>query len=126
MALITLAVFSTLQDYGPESAIRRFHAAIASDDGPELQQVTEQSIQAPQVRYLATWVRLLQQQGYRYQLMRMDRSPTQVRAAVVYTAGNIVRPMIWVVEKKGHTWKVDAVKTDTILRDSLGFDFNEY
>lgn len=121
LALITLGVFSVLQDYGPESAIRRFHAAVMQEDAIELQTVTEQNVRTPAVRELAGQVHSFLTQG-NYQLLRMERSPLQVRAAVVYTSRLTHEqfPMIWVVEQRNHVWRVDANKTLTILHDSLG------
>ncbi|AIE86149.1 hypothetical protein [Fimbriimonas ginsengisoli] len=121
LCLLTLAVLYPLQDYGPESAIRRFHVAISHDDGVELQRVTAQPIQSENVQWLARQVQGLMKAGARYQLLRMQRWPTQVRAAIVYTSPSDERfPMIWVVEKRGRIWRVDADKTVTIMRDSLG------
>lgn len=121
LALITLGVFAVLQDYGPESAIRRFHAAVMQDDPIELQSVTEQNVRTPAVRELAVQVRSFLSTGS-YQLLRMERSPAQVRAAVVYTSRTTHEqfPMIWIVEQRNHVWRVDANKTLTILHDSLG------
>jgi hypothetical protein len=125
LALLTIAVFYSLQDYGPESAIRRFHAAIVRGDREELQRVTEQKLDSQNVARLAVQVQAFMQEGFRYQLLRMQRSPSQVRAAVVYTApDHQVFPMIWVVEKTGRVWKVDADKTATIMRDSLGIGYD--
>ena len=123
LALLTLGVFYVLQDYGPESAIRKFHVAAAAGDAGALQSVTQQPVRTQEVQILAAKVRRLLGEGYRYQVLRMDRSPTQVRAAVVYTVGNIELPEIWVVEKDGRSWKIDAFTTEGIQRDSLGFSF---
>jgi len=121
LSLLTLGVFYVLQDYGPESAIRRFHDAIVRGDGVELQRVTMEDIRSPNVRLLARDVNNFLRNGA-YQLVRMERSQTQVKAAVVYRAkgSSELFPMIWVVEKQGSIWKVNADKTLTILRDNLG------
>src|SRR5687767_10393182 len=36
LAVLTIAVFFVLQNYGPESAVRRFHDALLRRDGREL------------------------------------------------------------------------------------------
>jgi len=121
LSLLTLSVFYVLQDYGPESAIRRFHDAVVRGDGIELQRVTAEDIRSPSVILLARDVKNFLVDGT-YQLSRMERSQNQVQAAVVYRAKGSAElfPMIWIVEKRGSVWKVNADKTLTILRDNLG------
>lgn len=121
LSLLTLGVFYVLQDYGPESAIRRFHDAVLKRDPVELQRVTDEDVRSQSVQQLITQVGAFMRSGS-YQLLRMERSATQVQAAVVYRArgSRDVFPMIWVVEKRGGLWKVNADKTMTILRDNLG------
>lgn len=121
LATITLGVFYVLQDYGPESAIRRYHQAILKQDRLDLQRVSVQEIDSENSRLLAREVGGFLAIG-NYQLVRMERTPGEVRAGVVYRPRGTqdVFPMIWIVEKKGGVWKVNVDKTLTILRDSLG------
>jgi hypothetical protein len=120
LVFLTLYVFYRLQDYGPESAIRRFHAAIKNRDPVDLQRVTKQPIDSSNTIKLIGMVQPWLAEGWSYKLLRMDRSPFQVRAAVVYTPPKeegYERPLIWVVEKSGRAWMVDVDKTVTILND---------
>ncbi|MGV3614879.1 MAG: hypothetical protein ACO1SV_06050 [Fimbriimonas sp.] len=120
LATVTLGVFYVLQDYGPESAIRRFHRAVQARDSGELARVTEQPIDSPEVQELIRWVDQTSRFGARYQLLRVERQRREVYAALDYTAPNGENyATVWVVEKKGETWKVDAVRTVTILRDGF-------
>lgn len=124
ISLLTLYVFARLQDYGPESAIRRFHAAIANQDTQELIRVTAEPIGSNNVRLLVFSVGRWEKAGWTYQLLRMERTSDQVRAAVVYLdpMGG-THPMIWIVERSGRSWRVNADKTMTVYndyRDSLG------
>jgi len=110
-----------LQDYGPESAIRRFNSALQRGDLLEVQSVTEQPLDSPTAQELIYLVNTLLQQGFSYQLLKMDRQPGQVRAAVVYSRGKYqIYPVIMVVEKDQRVWKIDADKTVTIKRDAFG------
>jgi hypothetical protein len=118
LAVITLGVFFRLQDYGPESAIRRFHNDVLNDDSSDLQRVTVQSIGDQRVRRLVSLVHNLLVDGRRYQLVGMDRTPDQVRAAVIYRIPRREdRAIVWVVERSDGGWRVNADKTITILED---------
>jgi hypothetical protein len=120
LAVVTLFVFGTLQDYGPESAIRRFHHAIATNNLDELQQVTEQPATSSNVRQIVQTAAIVAQ-GVPYRIMKMDRSSNEVRAAVVYTLPyGRQAAVVFVVDKEGRSWKIDADKTVTVLKDSLG------
>ncbi len=122
LALVTLAVFYVLQDYGPESAIRRFHRAAQNGDVRELQRVTAEPVTNPAVGEMYNWVRRMQRIGGRYRLARVERQPTRVYAALVYEIPNGEQyATVWVVVKpRGSTlWQVAATDTRTILRRGL-------
>jgi len=122
LAFVTLGTFSLLQSSGPESTLRSFHAALERRDVRELQRVTKQDLRTQNAQILMRQVNTYLRSGANYQLVRMERQPRLVRAAVVYTlpAGDQIG-MIWVVEKPNSVWQIDADRTATILRDSLGF-----
>ena len=116
LAGLTLGIFYVLQDYGPESAIRRFHRAISSQpvNVQELAQVTQQEVGQGVVSQLVQTVLAIDPTAQRYQLRRMDRSPRQVRAEVAYlTPPGYVVVLPWVVRKTpgSESWRVDAVET---------------
>ena len=117
LALGTLGVFIRLQEYGPESAIRKFHQALQRGSLPALQRVTEEDVNAPGVQLLAIRVAAyLRAGGNRFRILRTDRTPTEVRAAVAYTApGGPPQYMVWVVNRQGRTWKVSARKTAQVM-----------
>lgn len=120
LSLVTLSVFYVLRDYGPESAIRRFHRAVRIGDPNELARVTEQPIGSPPVQELVGWVNQMNLIGGRYQLLRVERQPREVYAALAYQGPNGESyATVWVVEKRGTSWKIDAARTATILRDKL-------
>jgi hypothetical protein len=120
LSFVTLSVFYVLQDYGPESAIRRFHRAVRIGDSNDLARVTEQPIGSPPVQELIAWVNQMNFIGARYQLLRVERQPREVYAALAYVAPNNENyATVWVVEKRGTSWKIDAARTATILRDKF-------
>lgn len=129
LASLTLGVFAPLQNYGPESAVRRFNVALLRHDPLDLQRVTEQDLRTADANELARRVLSLLRAGASFQLVRMERQSSQVRAVVVYTVpsnpsvspGKVQFPMVYVVEKTGRVWRINASKTLTILRDRLGW-----
>ncbi len=127
LAALTLGVFSRLQDYGPESAIRRFNQAIVHVDPDDMQKVTLANTHKAELRYLVVNLENWYQQGAYMRVAEMERTSDEVRAAVLYTfpgsqtyPKGTQRAMIWVVVRKGKAWFVDANKTATILHDSQG------
>lgn len=119
LAAVTLGVFYRLQDYGPESALRRFHSDVINKDTDDLQRVTIEPIESANAFNLERFVYGIMHAGARYELVRMDRSPDQVRAAVIYRVPNSPKDvaMIWVVERTPQGWRVNADKTVTIIHD---------
>jgi len=112
LAAVTLGVFAVFHDYGPESAIRRFHLAVVNGDRAELQRVTEQPIDTPGPQALRRWVLQMHEAGAHYQLLRVERHPRAVYAAVVYSPPD-GEPYgtVWIVRKDDAFWKVDAAAT---------------
>ncbi len=145
LAAVTLFVFFVLQNYGPESAVRRFHAAVSrvkvSPDGrydmpysaaEELQRVTMQRIGTASVGYLVRFTSERFAAGGTFQIVRVERgteNSNQMLAAVVYRIpGYLPDAAIWVVEQprdgegmRSSDWKVNADGTANAIRDHLGF-----
>lgn len=118
LASLTIRVFFELQDYGPESAIRRFLGAVRRPD--EMQAMygktwlpTEPELEM--IRVLAYW----QSHGVSAQVGRLERVDDEIRAAVIFSFPNGTNwGFAWVVQRKGIDWRVDVNKTATIFRDS--------
>lgn len=122
LASVTLGAFAVLQDYGPESAIRRFHHAVQVGDVNELERVTGQDLKDPIVGDLASWVSRMNRAGAQYHVLRVERQPTQVYAALEYTLPNgETYPTVWIVQREQRpeaTWKVNARLTYRVLIDN--------
>ncbi len=112
LALVVMLVFFVLQDYGPESAVRRFHEAIVRHDNETLKRVTKGSLETEVAQFELTAVEQVLKAGARYQLVRTDHRAGWVGAEVVYRSPNGQTGTIyWVVVKDGPTWKVDPEAT---------------
>lgn len=122
LAILTLGMFYVLQDYGPASSIRRFHAALAEKNLGELQAVTIDKIDTPDAVRFLHFLYPAVKDKIPYTVAREDGTSKQVEAAVVYSLPNGQRSaMIWVVVRDRKIWKVDISKTLTLVESSRGF-----
>ena len=126
LACLTVGVFYQLQDYGPESAIRRFNELSLNDNDEGLKMVIAENAQVSSVVFLKQKLKEWYQYGATMQLAQMERTDNEVRAAVLFTIPpqpdyplGTQWAMIWVVVRRGKSWLVDANKTATILGDTL-------
>ncbi len=118
LAAATLGVFATFQNYGPESAVRRFHHAVANGDARELAQVVEGSANTSAVRDLSRFVtEALVASGASYGIVTSERTPTQVAMLARYSNHP---PIVWVVMKARDRWRIDPYLTLQGLR-KLGY-----
>lgn len=113
----TLSVFGVFQNYGPESAVRRFHHAVANRDDEELAQVVSGSTQTTSVRDLRTLVGAILSQGANYRIVKSERSPEQVEMLALYEGRKTI---VWVVVKARDRWRIDPYLTIQALR-RLGY-----
>jgi hypothetical protein len=117
LACLTILVFSVLHDYGPASAIRKFHAAIAANDLSDLQQVIDVPVTDDSVSYLANkWIRPLMARGIQPQVARQDRQQNAVRVAVVYKLPDGDQlAIIWIVDRDKRLWRINTRETASLL-----------
>lgn len=121
LAALTLTVFWVLRDYGPESAIRRFHDAVLNRDTNALAQVTDNDLNDISTQRLIKNVVLLGEGGATYRILGMQRETRRVAAEVQYNLpdGKSGRT-IWIVVKRNRVWKVEASETGQYFRKTLG------
>ena len=118
LAVGTIATFDRLMDYGPASALRRFHVATIERNLVELQRVSKEPLTDPSLRQLEGIVIENYVAGAKFEVARMDLSQSQVRAAVLYRVGNqIPVPMVFVLDRDGTSWKVNATRTLAVLQE---------
>lgn len=120
LAVLTLGAFFILQDYGPDSAVRRFHEALRRGDPAELQQVVDEPISDQTVQYVCAFVKPLLQEGDQIQLARTDRQGDQDDVVVVYRRPNgQTLAIVWIVDRRASIWKINARLTAEALAESL-------
>jgi len=142
LGTLVLFIYSTLQNYGPQSTIRKFHSAvhninqavvngskIPKADWEVLRSTVEEDIGEldnghfmpnPDVLNIFKSVADQFQQGRAYSLGPMDRRLREVRIAVIYIKDKLPPiSMVWVVEKPtgGREWKISAHKTLSAMTD---------
>lgn len=141
LALVTLGVFYVTQNYGPESAVRRFHTVglhansvfnagqpfnyqlLQPYDLLELAEVTSPSVRDPNVaRLMDDWVRPVGLYNARYEIARIDYiHPDQATVAVIYNYPmHPPSAMVWIATLKNNTWKVEVDLTAKIVREMGG------
>ena len=142
LGCLVLFTYSTLQNYGPESTLRKFHSAVHNiyqsqlsgkgtprADWSVLQSTLEEDIGSldnpkepadPQAIALIDSVIGQFQMGKAYSLARMDRHPREVHVVVQYLRDPIPTiQTVWVVDKPlgGRAWKISARKTLSALTE---------
>lgn len=121
LAVLTLAVFFLLQNYGPESAIGRFHQASVSGDDAELAQVIVQDVRAQSVRWLRSNIVEWSRMGAAPVLSRVRREQGWVIAQVDYVSPLRTDNVWWVVVRKPEGWRIDADATVDMVQQTLRF-----
>lgn len=116
LAAVTLAVFFVLQDYGPESTLRRFHEAILQRDAETVNDVTVGGLKDPPTEQEVSNIYGYLQRGARYRLLGTDHRGRWVGAEVQYIfPSGRTATYYWVIVKRGPQWKVDAEATERLM-----------
>lgn len=121
LAVSTLGIFFGLQNYGPESVVRRFHRAATNGDLQTIRTITNEPTQNFAVVQLVQEIQSLASQGYAYEFQRVQNVP-RLRVTVVYVTYRPPRPgpvltRPWIVGKRDQLWRVEAEAT----LDPMGF-----
>lgn len=118
LAALVLFVFSTLQNYGPESAVRRFHEGIIRQDAEEITEVTlspeeDKNQKLEEIQFIEGQIYSKLSQGYRIRLQDLKRNPKEVYVTVLYYApgGGPSGNAPYAAVKTPFGWKVDVHKT---------------
>lgn len=128
LSVFTLGVFYLLQDYGPQSVLRRFHHGVRTGDLQEIQGTIEQPLDDPNVREIVPAVHqfLLYGEPTTVGMERdLRRGAAQVNVVDMYEgpAGERKFPIVWVVEKRDRLWRINVDKTATILKDYVDLNY---
>src|SRR5687767_14248067 len=118
LAAFTVGVFYILQNYGPESAVRRFHNAVAANDLDALARVIQEDVRSPAVRELRSRVWAINETARGIILFSSNRRTREVLVVGQYIAGNGYKfALPWLVQKKNTTnWRINVTGT-LILMD---------
>ena len=113
LSLVTIFVFGSLQNYGPDSTVRKFHQAAA-----ELDRNGAAALVAPDFDSSATqdlWTSLtslLANGRTEYQITHYQRKANQAAIVVRYRFPNgEARTLVWVVSRIEGKWKIDTRET---------------
>ncbi len=132
LTVVVLSVFGALRDYGPDSALRRFHQAAISGDDKTLRRVCKQPIESDVVLYLREKLRRLDFAGARIRMgvvhseTRIDtvgsdtvKVPSVVTEVRYYVPGR-VESIYWVLDHDASGWLVNAYETAMFPSKRLG------
>lgn len=112
MAVLVLFVFSTMQYYGPDSAVLRLHEAVANNDPEEFDQVVLKPVPAWAVARISGRIASWSEVGARIQVTDLDREPGIVSVRVNYRPPNsLPGTETYVARFTPNGWKVDLVQT---------------
>jgi hypothetical protein len=122
LAALTGGVFWVLQDYGPESALRKFHRAAVNRNYRELVDTVSPNSYRQNLEDLAYMVDTYARRGARYQLKFVERRNKRVKAEVIYVHPNRqMQPSVfWIVEKLPGGWRVNVNDTVSFMRSLYG------
>src|SRR2546423_11378130 len=111
LAGLVLFVFGTLQNYGPESAVRRLHEAVLTRNQTEVDDVILQPSNPEEIARIEQVIWDALSQGAHIRLFDLSRSPTKVMVKVIYHAGDRAGYQVWATQKTKDGWKVDIHRT---------------
>ncbi|MFY9233571.1 MAG: hypothetical protein WAO58_03835 [Fimbriimonadaceae bacterium] len=119
LGALTLAVFFILQNYGPESAVRRLHEAILRQDPGVFSQVVQEPLGSEPSQAVAAILVRLVPAADSYKLVTMDRQVSEARLGMAYLRrGRLIGSILWVVDKRGsRTWRINATKTIALMQE---------
>jgi hypothetical protein len=118
LAVVTLFTFFVFRDFGPQSAIRRFHADVARQDWKDFEAVSLQSFNDRSSVEMRGIVMDMVRQNASYEIVSVKRSRGDDLAVVEYRLPNgaMPFPLIWHVKLSQGEWKIDCEATLSGLR----------
>lgn len=116
LAALVLLVFYRLQFYGPESAVRQFHEAIANSNPGKLVDVTiapASKRQLDEISWMYSQLEPRLSNGYVIRLREVDREQNEVDVTVYYyyPDGTPFGNATFVTSRTVSGWKVNVHKT---------------
>ena len=126
LAFLVCVIFFPLRNYGPQSAVRRFHQAVATRDLRQITQYTEESTNNPALAELFVFVdtNLLYAQP---RLIAVQPDANRAKVLIQYqNKFGASQPVVFFVDQStAGRWKVNCTATVTALKDFAG-NLNRY
>jgi hypothetical protein len=118
LTLFTVFVFGTLQNYGPESTVSKFHQA-----AKELDRETAAELMSPGIDSAASqelwrfFAGLMANGRAEYRIVHYERKANQAAIVVRYGFPNGEQiNLIWVVKRRQGRWLIDSEETALAAR----------
>lgn len=127
LAGLTLAVFAAAQSAGPESTVRRYLAALGSNDAARMQTLITTPIESPYNIWLVNASRAVV--GAPMRAKGKERSGNLVLVATdhdrtmmtVRGPEKMVSTIFWVLVRTNGQWRIDPVRTYQFREQSTSF-----
>jgi hypothetical protein len=126
LSLVTIFVFGSLQNYGPDSTVRKFHQAAKELDRNGAAQLVFPDFDSSSTYELWTYMTsLLANDRTEYKITHYKREANQAANVVRYQFPNGEQgALMWVVNRIDGTWKIDTRKTTLAARYLSPFTFS--
>jgi len=113
LTALVLFVFSTLQNFGPESAVRKFHEAASNLNETEISESIVQPSNPREVSFLVNqFIRALPPDStFSLRDLASNRTAKSVTVTVIYRSNGRSISADWVAVKSPYGWRVDTHKT---------------
>ena len=118
LSLITLFVFGTLQNYGPDSTVQKFHKAAAEMNRDAAAPLVSPDFDSSSTQELWTLLVGLMANGRtEYMITHHQRKANQEVIVIRYRLpNNEVRTLMWDVDRLDGKWVIDTRETTLAAR----------
>lgn len=117
LAALTITVFALAQNRGPQTAVQRFHEAIARRDEPALRAVTLPPTASDDAIALREYVASILQYRPNVQVVRVLSRGRRAVVQVVYTSPSLgIVTIPFSLSKPQAIWLVDSYQTTGLMR----------
>jgi hypothetical protein len=121
LAAITLITFFVFRNFGPQSAVRRLHLAVAQLDRDEINRLTLDPLAgSPETQEVISFVRELALQNVSFEIVTVSRVHQQARVTVQYRLGRYSDTRTWIAQQKENEWRIDCRATEHTWRKHPG------
>lgn len=99
LAIVTLTTFYLVRNYGPESAIQRFHTYALAGDQNGIAQLIVQPSDNQRLLMLEATVMAMARAGAHPELVSVQRGPREIIAHIAYRGNGPGIDIYWVVDQ---------------------------